>query len=188
MAHMTFGLSAYGDRSTTQSRLRHTRLDTEFNTAATLVFYTKGTCMRNIIKQIFGIDELESSLSNAISTVDSLRSQLNEITDRDPANHTESPNISPKEFATAHGEPWVNVVKLNVNKANIRHGFFELDWNSHFITELKRQGYGCDGDQEEEIVDRWFRTLARDIFEAEGIGIDGRSAGMVDLRGIRGSD
>jgi hypothetical protein len=139
--------------------------------------------MKHIIKQILGIDSLESSLSAAIDTANTLRAQIDELSQHAPA--TPPTPVTPKEHATLNGEPWVDAVKLHVNKSNVRHGFFELDWNSYFILELKRNGYGCDGDPEEEIVDRWFRTLARDICDAEGISTTERSAGIVDFRGIR---
>ena len=75
---------------------------------------------------------------------------------------------TPKERATLKGEPWVAVLDTHVNKDNIRNGFFELDWNETFILELKRAGYGFDGDPEEEIVDRWFRELAGNMIAADG--------------------
>ena len=56
----------------------------------------------------------------------------------------------------------------DVNKENIRNGFFELDWNTIFIDELKKAGFGFDGDPEEEIVDRWFRDLVMNSLAAEG--------------------
>ena len=76
--------------------------------------------------------------------------------------------MTPKEIATAKGEPWVAVLDTHVNKDNIRNGFFELDWNEIFVIQLKQEGYGFDGDPDEEIVDRWFRDLARNMLLAEG--------------------
>ena len=58
---------------------------------------------------------------------------------------------SPKEQATYNKEPWVGVLNTHVNKDNIRNGFFELDWNEHFVLKLKQEGYGFDGDADEEI-------------------------------------
>ena len=46
----------------------------------------------------------------------------------------------PKEYATRKGEPWVNVLDMQVNEENIRNGFFELDWNDLFIKELIKNG------------------------------------------------
>lgn len=88
--------------------------------------------------------------------------------------------MTPKERATAKGEPYVAVLDTHVNKDNIRNGFFELDWNDEFILELKRAGYGFDGDPEEEIVDRWFRDLARNVLAEEGQDTT-RGAGYINV-------
>jgi hypothetical protein len=88
--------------------------------------------------------------------------------------------MSPKERATAKGEPWVAVLDTHINKDNIRNGFFELDWNPQFVLELKHAGYGFDGDPDEEIVDRWFRDLARNILADEGQD-PSRGAGFINV-------
>lgn len=73
-----------------------------------------------------------------------------------------------KKAATKKKEPWVAVLDTQVNPENIRNGFFELDWNEYFVNKLRKEGYGYDGDPEEEIVDRWFKDLARNVLEDEG--------------------
>ena len=88
--------------------------------------------------------------------------------------------MTPKERATAKGEPWVAVLETHVNKDNIRNGFFELDWNDEFVLQLKQAGYGYDGDPPEEIVDRWFRDLARNILADEGQDTT-RGAGYINV-------
>ena len=80
----------------------------------------------------------------------------------------EQAKATPKERANARGEPYVAVLDTHVNKDNVRNGFFELDWNEHFIVQLKQAGYGFDGDPEEEIVDRWFRDLAGNMLAEAG--------------------
>lgn len=89
--------------------------------------------------------------------------------------------LSPKERATKKGEPWVAVLDTKVNKDNVRNGFFELDWNEHFITELKKSGYGYDGDPEEEIVDRWFRDLAANMLAEAGQDPSRHNAGYINV-------
>lgn len=91
--------------------------------------------------------------------------------------------LAPKERATRNKEPWVTVLDTHVNKDNIRNGFFELDWNEYFVLELKRAGYGFDGDPDEEIVDRWFRDLARNILAEEGQDPT-RGAGFINVTPI----
>lgn len=71
--------------------------------------------------------------------------------------------LTPKERATRKQEPWVGVLNTHVNRDNIRNGFFELDWNELFVLKLKQEGYGVDGDKDEEIVDRWFRELCANV-------------------------
>ena len=71
--------------------------------------------------------------------------------------------LSPKDRATRKKEPWVGVLNTHVNKENVRNGFFELDWNEYFVLQLKQEGYGTDGDPDEEIVDRWFRELCANV-------------------------
>lgn len=73
-----------------------------------------------------------------------------------------------KKAATKKKEPWVAVLDTQVNPDNIRNGFFELDWNEYFVLKLRQEGYGYDGDPEEEIVDRWFKDLARNVLEDQG--------------------
>ncbi|MEC8552308.1 MAG: hypothetical protein VXY93_17570 [Pseudomonadota bacterium] len=71
-------------------------------------------------------------------------------------------------------EPIVKVLNLNVNPENPRNGFFELDWNDYFIVQLKQEGYGVDGDKDEEIIDRWFRELCANVV------VDGDYGGPLD--------
>jgi hypothetical protein len=72
-----------------------------------------------------------------------------------------------------------------VNKDNIRNGFFELDWNDIFIVQLKQAGYGYDGDPDEEIVDRWFRDLARNMLSEDGQDPN-RGAGYINVTKLAG--
>ena len=90
-----------------------------------------------------------------------------------------------KEYATKHKEPWVDVVSFSINPANIRNGFYELDWNEYFIIQLRIEGYGLNGDPEDEIVSRWFRDICISAAESFGIeDMDGRSSGSLDITTI----
>ena len=93
--------------------------------------------------------------------------------------------LTPKERATLKGEPWVSVMDTKVNKDNPRNGFFELDWNEFFIADLIKAGYGYESDPEEEIVDRWFRDLARNILSDEGQDAS-RGAGYINVTKLAG--
>ena len=94
--------------------------------------------------------------------------------------------LTPKERATAKGEPWVAVLDTHVNKDNIKNGFFELDWNDPFIVQLKQAGYGYEGDPDEEIVDRWFRDLAGNMIAEAGQDPGRTSAGYINVRKLPG--
>lgn len=58
-------------------------------------------------------------------------------------------------------EPWVNVINTDFDEKNPRQGFMELEWNAAFIEFLKTHGY--EGKTDEEIVDRWFTELCKNI-------------------------
>lgn len=83
-----------------------------------------------------------------------------------------------KQSATDAGEPWVAVLDTQVNPDNIRNGFFELDWNNEFIEQLLDAGY--KGESQEEIVDKWFRTIVIQMLEEEGQSTE-REMGYVNV-------
>lgn len=94
--------------------------------------------------------------------------------------------MSPKDIATKRKEPWVDVVGFKVNQENIRNGFYELDWNEYFIIQLKKEGYGYDGDPDEEIVSRWFRDICINAAAQEGIDMTDRTAGYINVTKLTG--
>ena len=72
--------------------------------------------------------------------------------------------LSAKEKATLAGEPYVNVLSMELNPNDINAGSFELDWNDKFIINLIRAGYKMsEDDKDTDIIDRWFQTVARNI-------------------------
>tara|TARA_X000000368_G_C23012228_1_gene704025 strand:- start:385 stop:789 length:405 start_codon:yes stop_codon:yes gene_type:complete len=86
-----------------------------------------------------------------------------------------------KEEATKSGEAWVAVLDTKINEDNIRNGFFELDWNNEFIEKLLDAGY--KGETNEQIVDGWFKTIARNILQEEGMDTD-RGAGYINVKDL----
>tara|TARA_B100000900_G_scaffold415276_1_gene444550 strand:+ start:128 stop:520 length:393 start_codon:yes stop_codon:yes gene_type:complete len=86
-----------------------------------------------------------------------------------------------KEQATSEGKPWVGVLDTQVNPENIKNGFFELDWNNEFIEQLVDAGYS--GETNEEIVNGWFRTIAIQILEEEGLDTQ-REIGYINVKPI----
>ena len=95
---------------------------------------------------------------------------------------TEPVKLSPKEQATANKEPWVAVLDTHVNKENIRNGFFELDWNEYFVVQLRSAGY--NGESDEAIVDQWFSELCRNVGAEEGVNMDRRGAGYINVNNL----
>lgn len=87
-----------------------------------------------------------------------------------------------KDEATARKEPYVAVLETHVNPENIRNGFFELDWNEYFVLQLKQAGY--KGNSEEEIVDQWFQELCRNIGAEEGIDMERRGSGFINVSNL----
>ena len=131
--------------------------------------------MKNWLKKITGIEKLQKE-----------RRALQEARDKAVAEtvkaqkEAELAKMTTKERATALGDPYVAVLDTHVNKDNVRNGFFELDWNEHFIVQLRQAGYGYEGDKEEEIVDRWFRDLARNVLAQEGQDVS-RGSGYINV-------
>jgi hypothetical protein len=129
--------------------------------------------MKQFIRKMFGIDKILAEKEQA--QLETAKAKQEEALAK----------ATPKERATAKGESWVAVLDTKVNKDNVRNGFFELDWNEYFITELKKAGYGFDGDPEEEIVDRWFRDLARNMLTEDGLD-NNRGAGYINVTKLSG--
>ena len=72
--------------------------------------------------------------------------------------------LTPKELATKNGEPYVAILNVKIDPNDINNGAFELDWNDKFLTNLIKQGYRMDPkDTDNDIVDRWFQTVCRNI-------------------------
>ena len=125
--------------------------------------------MKNLVKKLLGVYKLEEEkllleAARDRAVAETVRAQ----------EEAELAKLSPKNRASALKEPWVAVLNTHVNQDNIRNGFFELDWNEYFVLKLKQEGYGADGDLDEEVVDRWFRELCSNIV------IDGNYGGPVN--------
>lgn len=138
--------------------------------------------MKKFLKKVFGITEMEEALAATQKQIEQAEETVAKAkaAAEEALKAEEIAKLTPKERATAKGEPWVAVLDTHVNKDNIRNGFFELDWNEHFIVQLKQAGYGFDGDPDEEIVDRWFRDLAANMLAESGMDPT-RGAGYINV-------
>lgn len=100
-----------------------------------------------------------------------------------------SRKLSPKEEATVNNEPYIGILKVDIDPNNINSGAFELDWNDKFVINLIKAGYKIKAtDTDDEIVDRWFQTVCRNIalevYEQEEADPTKRD----DIRVIRSKD
>jgi len=74
------------------------------------------------------------------------------------------PEKTEKEIATAAGEPYVAILKMDIDPNNLHQGSFDLDWNEIFVSRLVKAGYMIKPtDQDADIVDRWFQTVCRHV-------------------------
>jgi len=140
--------------------------------------------MNKWIEKLFGIDKIKARTEEALKQAEESIQVANKAATAAEAavKAEEMAKLGPKERATAKGEPYVAVLDTKVNPDNVRNGFFELDWNDLFVLQLKQAGYGFDGDADEEIVDRWFRGLCKDVANEEGIDMTDRGAGYINVR------
>ncbi len=149
--------------------------------------------IKNIFEKVTGIDKVKARAAEEAAEAIKLAKeakeaaleaeQLREAAEaaaRRAAEEEELAKMSPKDRATRKKEPWVSVIQTHVNKDNIRNGFFELDWNDYFIVQLRQQGYGVEGDPDEEVVDRWFRELCANVV------VDGDYGGPIEAGTVIG--
>lgn len=77
---------------------------------------------------------------------------------------TKSTEKTAKDIANEKGEPYVNIVSIELDPDDVGNGAIELDWNDKFIIQLVRAGYQSKPNEEESIiVDRWFQTVCRNV-------------------------
>ena len=149
--------------------------------------------LKNFFKKMMGIDKLEKQLADTQAEIDAAKKisdqKIAELAETEEKTklaqeQEELAKLTPKDRATRKKEPWVGVINTHVNQENVRNGFFELDWNDQFVLKLKQEGYGFDGDKDEEIVDRWFRELCANVV------VDGDyggpvNTGVIDIQSVK---
>lgn len=116
------------------------------------------------------------------------KKELPKVVEKKP-REKKPPELTAKEKATQAGEPYINVIGMELNPTNIHEGSFELDWNSIFITQLVKAGYmKKKEDTDQDIVDRWFqdvcRTIVLEMYEQNIADPDNRN----DMRTIHNKD
>jgi hypothetical protein len=106
---------------------------------------------------------------------------------RKPKEKKVEAQLTEKEKATAAGEPYVNIIKMEIDPKDINSGSVELDFNDKFVLNLIRAGYKMkETDTDNDIVDRWWTNLCRatvlETFEQEIADPDKRAPG--DVRNV----
>lgn len=149
--------------------------------------------MKNFLKKMFGITEMQAAVAETKRILEETESKIQAAqraadaaleAEKSALEKEELAKLSPKQRAIRKKEPWVGVLNTHVNKDNIKNGFFELDWNEYFVLKLKQEGYGADGDLEEEIVDRWFRELCANVVVDGDFG-GPVNTGVLDVNNIK---
>jgi hypothetical protein len=142
--------------------------------------------MKKWIEKLFGIDKIRAEAERSIGIAAQASETAKAATEAaERATEAEAQaKLSPKERATRKKEPWVGVIETHVNKDNVRNGFFELDWNDLFVLKLKQEGYGEDGDKDEEIIDRWFRELCANVVVDGDFG-GPVNTGVIDIKTVK---
>ena len=140
--------------------------------------------MNKFFKKLFGIDKMEAETTAAFlekklaqGEADAARKEA-----ADAVEAARLSKLSPKELATEKKEPYVTVTDTKVNPENPRNGFFELDWNEYFVLQLKAAGFY--GDSDEEVVDKWFSELCKNVGADAGIPMDRRNGGYINVNNL----
>jgi hypothetical protein len=142
--------------------------------------------LMNFIKKLLGFDKIEANIAVANKLLEEATVKKDEAEQalKVVQEQEELAKLTPKERATRKNDPWVGVLNTHVNKDNVRNGFFELDWNEPFVLKLKQEGYGFDGDKDEEIVDRWFRELCANVVVDGDFG-GPINTGVIDINEVK---
>lgn len=105
--------------------------------------------MKNWFKKLTGLDKEEQRIAKE-------REQLEKEKEA-----TTNKKLSPKDRATKNNEPYIEIIKVEIDNNNPSYGSFEMDWNEQFVTKLRSMGY--PGDSDETVVDLWFQSVCRNI-------------------------
>jgi len=100
-----------------------------------------------------------------------------------------APELSEKERATAAGEPYVQVIRMDIDPNDINAGSFELDWNEIFIARLVKAGYMMKkDDKDSDIIDRWWTEVCRNtvlaIYEQGQADLTNRDVRPIQTRDL----
>jgi hypothetical protein len=92
---------------------------------------------------------------------------------------------SAKQIATEKGEPYFEILSMDIDPNDINAGAFEFDWNDKMIADLVRHGYQMDQrDTDADIIDRWFTAVCRNVVLETAEQYEAMSTRVVKSRDI----
>ena len=79
--------------------------------------------------------------------------------------------------------PFCNGSAFKIDNENIKEKIY-LECEKLFVLKLKQEGYGEDGDKDEEIIDRWFRELCANVVVDGDFG-GPVNTGLIDIKTVK---
>ena len=115
--------------------------------------------MKQWIKRITGMAAIEDQVLALKAQREQEQAKLEKL--QSDQKKTQRQKTTPKERATKAKEPYIDIVKVDLDENNPSYGSFELDWNEYFVKKLRDLGY--PGESDEVVVDLWFQSVCRNI-------------------------
>lgn len=114
------------------------------------------------------LEEAENAKADAIAESNRAEETKREVEAmlkaiHDAQEESQKQSKSPKEIATEKGEPWVDIISIQLDPDVPGDGAFELDWNDKFLANLVKAGY--KGKTDADIVDQWFSSVCKNILQ-----------------------
>jgi hypothetical protein len=131
------------------------------------------------------------STQDAIDLIKGTADKVTKVPSTPKEKKVKEPELSAKEKATLAGEPYINVLSMDIDPVDMNNGAFELDWNDKFVINLIKSGYKQrDDDTDQIMVDRWFqnvcRNVALEIYEQQQADPENRY--RAEMRFVRNKD
>jgi hypothetical protein len=128
---------------------------------------------------------------DAVDLVKGVADKVTKVPSTPKPKKAKEAELSAKEKATQAGEPYVNVLSMDIDPADINSGTFELDFNEIFVARLVKAGYMMKKeDTDAEIVDRWWTQVCRNVvlelYEQEQADPENRY--RAEMRVVRNKD
>lgn len=128
---------------------------------------------------------------DAVDLVKGVADKVTKVPSTPKPKKAKEAELSAKEKATQAGEPYVNVVNMDIDPEDIHNGTFELDFNEIFVARLVKAGYMMKKeDTDAEIVDRWWTQICRqvvlELYEQEQADPENRY--RAEMRVVRNKD